>query len=172
MRLSSKTSYAVDALFDLAFHGQGRAAQARDIAERQELPVRYLEQILQDLRRAGLVEARRGPGGGYVLARPAAAICIADVVTALEGPLSDPFAPFAPLAPEDPDAPARRRSRARGATDVTAGLWRELGTKVEALYTGVTIQDLVTRARGAGLEPAPAPARPTSITGGARVDRP
>src|ERR687884_500492 len=87
MRLTSKTAYGVQALFDVAFHGGGRAGQAREVAERQRIPLRYLEQILQDLRRGGLVEAKRGPGGGYQLARPAAQVRLSDVVAALDGPV-------------------------------------------------------------------------------------
>ncbi len=69
MKLSTTTRYGVRALFDIAFHNQGRPTQARDIARRQEVPLRYLEQIFQELRRANLVEAKRGPRGGYSLAR-------------------------------------------------------------------------------------------------------
>ena len=79
MKLATKVQHGVAALFDLAFHGAGRAAQAREIAERQEIPLRYLEEILQELRRAGLVDARRGPRGGYALAREPSAISLADV---------------------------------------------------------------------------------------------
>src|SRR5438270_166570 len=70
MRLTSKTAYGVQALYDMAFHGGGRPVQAREVSSRQGIPLRYLEQILQELRRAGLVEGKRGPGGGYALARP------------------------------------------------------------------------------------------------------
>jgi len=70
MRVTTRTRYAIRALYHLAFHRAGDAAQAKEIAEAQKIPLRFLEQILQDLRRAGLVEARRGPRGGYALARP------------------------------------------------------------------------------------------------------
>jgi Rrf2 family transcriptional regulator, iron-sulfur cluster assembly transcription factor len=70
MRVTTRTRYAIRALYHLAFHRAGEATQAKEIAVAQKIPLRFLEQILQDLRRAGLVEARRGPRGGYALARP------------------------------------------------------------------------------------------------------
>jgi Rrf2 family protein len=80
--------------------------QARETAERQGDPLRYLEQILQDLRRAGLVEAKRGPGGGYALARPRAEVRLSDVVAALDGPVEELLS-----WEEPPEASARRRRR-------------------------------------------------------------
>jgi Rrf2 family protein len=87
MRVSSQVRYAVCGVFDLAYNGHGEPLQVRVIGERQEIPIRYLEQIFQRLRRANLVEARRGPHGGYRLARPASEITLRDVVEAVEGPL-------------------------------------------------------------------------------------
>ena len=87
MRVTTRTRYAIRALYDLAFHRRGQSALAKEIAARQQIPLRFLEQILQDLRRAGLIEARRGPHGGYALARPPAEITLADVLRAVRGPL-------------------------------------------------------------------------------------
>jgi Rrf2 family protein len=87
MRLSLQVQYAVCGVFDLAYNGQGRPVQIRVIGERQGIPARYLEQIFQRLRRARLVTSKRGPGGGYVLARTAAEITLRDVVEAVEGPI-------------------------------------------------------------------------------------
>lgn len=87
MRLSLQVQYAVCGVFDLAYNGQGRPVQIRVIGERQGIPARYLEQIFQRLRRARLVTSKRGPGGGYVLARAAAEITLRDVVEAVEGPI-------------------------------------------------------------------------------------
>jgi Rrf2 family protein len=87
MRLSLQAQYAVCGVFDLAYNGGGAPIQVRVIGERQRIPSRYLEQIFQRLRRARLVEGKRGPGGGYVLARPASQITLRDVIEAVEGPL-------------------------------------------------------------------------------------
>jgi Rrf2 family transcriptional regulator, iron-sulfur cluster assembly transcription factor len=83
MRLSNKGVYAVRAMFDLAFYGEDAPVQVKDIAERQCIPSRFLEQILQTLKRAELVKSKRGPGGGYVLGREASQINLAHVLRAL-----------------------------------------------------------------------------------------
>src|SRR6188474_3334919 len=87
VKLSNKGRYAVRALFDIAFYNEGRPTQVKDIAERQAIPPRFLEQIFQDLKRAGLVASRRGPRGGYQLAKTPAEIKLGDIVRALEGPI-------------------------------------------------------------------------------------
>ncbi|MEJ5376574.1 MAG: Rrf2 family transcriptional regulator [bacterium] len=88
MKLSTKGRYGVRAVFDMAYYGKGRPAQIRTIAERQEIPIRYLEQILNRLRRAGLVRTIRGPKGGYFLGKNPDQITVADVVRATDGPLN------------------------------------------------------------------------------------
>lgn len=85
MRFSLQAQYAICGVFDLAYNGQGEPVPVQAIGERQGIPARYLEQIFQRLRRAELVTGKRGPGGGYVLARPASAITLRDVVEAVEG---------------------------------------------------------------------------------------
>jgi Rrf2 family protein len=87
MRLSIQAQYAVCGMFDLAYNGGDQPVQVRVIGERQQIPARYLEQIFQRLRRAKLVRGKRGPGGGYVLARPAGEITLRHVIEAVEGPL-------------------------------------------------------------------------------------
>src|SRR5689334_15961231 len=87
VKLSKKGRYAVRALFDIAFYNEGQPTQVKDIATRQSIPPRFLEQIFQDLKRAGIVASKRGPQGGYNLARGAAEIGIGDVIRALEGPI-------------------------------------------------------------------------------------
>jgi Rrf2 family protein len=85
VRFSLQAQYAICGVFDLAYNGQGEPVPVQAIGERQGIPARYLEQIFQRLRRAELVTGKRGPGGGYVLARPASAITLRDVVEAVEG---------------------------------------------------------------------------------------
>lgn len=91
MRLTVKSEYAVLALIDLARSGGDTPAaapvSAREIAERQSIPSRFLEQVFASLRRAGIVDAVRGARGGFVLSRPAAAVTVLEVVEAVEGPL-------------------------------------------------------------------------------------
>lgn len=92
MRLSRRAQYALCGVFDLAFNGAGEPVRVAQIGERQGIPYRFLEQIFQDLRRAELVTGKRGPGGGYVLARRAEEISLRQVVEAVDGPLVAPAA--------------------------------------------------------------------------------
>jgi Rrf2 family cysteine metabolism transcriptional repressor len=88
MKISTRTEYGIRVLVTLARLGEEEACLSLTaIAKREKLPHAYLEQLVGDLRRAGLVSATRGQSGGYRLARPAADIAMADAVRALEGPL-------------------------------------------------------------------------------------
>ncbi len=88
MRVSAKADYAIRAAVELAAAGEGPTKGDR-IAQAQEIPVNFLENILVDLRNAGIVASRRGADGGYWLARPAAEISLADVIRAVDGPLAN-----------------------------------------------------------------------------------
>ena len=88
MRFSLQVQYAICGVFDLAYNGRGEPVQVRVIGDRQKIPVRYLEQIFQRLRRANIVASKRGPGGGYTLARAPGEISLREVVEGVEGPLS------------------------------------------------------------------------------------
>ncbi|MBI3968145.1 MAG: Rrf2 family transcriptional regulator [Chloroflexi bacterium] len=87
MRISMRTDYGVRAVTDLAQHYGRGLIQCRDIANRQRIPENYLDQLMTDLRKAGLVKSTRGPAGGHQLARPPAEVTMGQVVEALEGPL-------------------------------------------------------------------------------------
>jgi len=88
MRVSAKTDYALRAAVELAAaEGEGPVKGER-LATSQAIPLRFLENILLQLRHAGIVESRRGADGGYRLARPAAEVTLADVIRAIDGPLA------------------------------------------------------------------------------------
>lgn len=89
MKISTRTEYGIRVLVTLARTDDGTCLSLSEIARREKLPHAYLEQLVGDLRRAGLVNATRGQAGGYRLARPAAEIAMADAVRALDGPLLD-----------------------------------------------------------------------------------
>jgi Rrf2 family protein len=139
VKLSKKGRYAVRALFDIAFFNEGQPTQVKDIAERQNIPPRFLEQIFQDLKRAGIVASKRGPQGGYNLARAAGHIGIGDVIRALEGPIA--------LAEEgagtDRGSPSRR---------VTDAVFKELSGKIQSCFDNVTIADICGRAEDLGVQ--------------------
>lgn len=147
MRLSSQVRYAICAVFDLAYNAQGEALQVRVIGERQQIPVRYLEQIFQRLRRAGLVSGRRGPGGGFRLARPAREITLRDVVEAVEGPLDG----------GGPGAPGRRG--AGPAPYRPDFLWPQLADRIGAALAETTLEALCRDAARAAVRRANEDAR-------------
>lgn len=145
MKLSSKGRYGVRALFDMAFHAASEPAQIKDISARQAIPARFLEQIFQDLRRAGLITSKRGPRGGYQLARPPSEIRVGDVVRAVDGPIS-------PLSREDGSAARRANPTAREALRATDEVFRELAEQVEACFDRVSIADVVHKAEALGVQ--------------------
>ena len=89
MRVSAKADYALRACVELATAEGGVHIKGERIAQAQEVPLKFLENILGDLRQAGLVRSQRGVEGGYWLARPAEEITLADVIRAVEGPLAN-----------------------------------------------------------------------------------
>jgi Rrf2 family iron-sulfur cluster assembly transcriptional regulator len=147
VRITTRTRYAIRALYHLAFHRLGQAAQAKEIAAAQKIPLRFLEQILQDLRRAGLVETRRGPRGGYALARPPAEISMADVLRAVRGPLEELLG-----------VEGLRGSAAATSDDVPSRVWGEVGGRLIDVLEHATLGDFIARAEASGVRRAVAPA--------------
>jgi len=139
VKLSNKGRYGVRALFDIAFHNDGQPTQIKDIAAREAIPARFLEQIFQDLKRAGLVGAKRGPRGGYHLARPAGEIRLGDVVRALEGPIA-----ITGRAEQSPHP-------ATNGKDVTEVIFHEVSRRIEGCFDDVTIADMCRRGDELGL---------------------
>jgi Rrf2 family protein len=144
VRLALQVQYAICGAFDLAYNGLGEPVRIREIALRQGIPARYLEQIFQRLRRAGLVTSKRGPGGGYLLARAAAEITLRDVVEAVEGPLAEGLA--------GDGRPGRARTPFR-----PDFLWPALGEGLAALLDATTLEGLCRDAGRALVERAAAP---------------
>lgn len=144
MRLALQVQYAICGVFDLAYNGQGDPVRIREIGSRQGIPARYLEQIFQRLRRAGLVTSKRGPGGGYLLARPPAEITLRAVVEAVEGPLAEGLVAAAPGG--------------RGGTAFRPDfLWRALGERLAELLEATTVEGLCREAARLSVERAAPP---------------
>ena len=134
MRISAKGEYAIKAMLDLALHyGQG-LIPIQDIAARQGIPQRYLEQVLLLLKRAGFLQSKRGSAGGYQLMRPPQEITVGAVLSAMEGSLER----------AEPRQRAGRRSASDHARDLEA-LWEEISAAVSAVVDGVTFGDLGQR---------------------------
>ena len=132
MRLSTKGRYAVMAMVDLAQRcGEGPVSLA-DIAARQEISLSYLEQLFAKLRRSGLVNSVRGPGGGYLLAHPRDETRIADIIVAVDEPLhAVRCSPGAAIG--------CRGDRSRC---LTHDLWEELSNQIRLYLTSVTLGDV------------------------------
>src|SRR5262245_32878234 len=135
MRISAKADYAVRAAAELAAaQPQGRPVKGEQVAAAQAIPHKFLENILTDLRHAGLVRTRRGAEGGYALTRPAAEISVADVLRAVEGPL----AAVQGIRPES--------LRYEGAAVRLPEVWVALRANLRAVLERVSLADLAAGA--------------------------
>jgi Rrf2 family protein len=134
VRVSARVDYAVRALAELAAAATASAGPVKGdlIAARQGVPVNFLENILADLRRAGMVASQRGSVGGYWLAVPADTITVADVIRTVEGPLADVRG--GPL--EDLDYP--------GPAESLRAVWVATRASLRAVLEEVTIADVAT----------------------------
>jgi Rrf2 family protein len=129
MRLSARVDYALRAAAELAAAGDGPTTVG-ELAKEQDMPPKYLENILLQMRRAGLVRGQRGPEGGYVLARPPAEISLADVIRAVDGPLAS----IRGRRPEDvPYA---------GGAEALQQVWIAVRANLRAVLETVTLADL------------------------------
>lgn len=136
MRISSKGDYGLRALFDLAQRDGEGPVQSEEIAQRQGIPVNYLNQLLITMRRAGLIESLRGPQGGHMLARRPEAINLFEALSVLEGP----------LLPAEPG----RESLNPGVPEdhvLVDEVWGELRGHLEQILAAVTLEDLCQRKR-------------------------
>jgi Rrf2 family protein len=139
-KLSRKTMLALEAVIDIAFNARPEPVQAKEITARQGVPQRYLEQVMQQLVRAGVLKGVRGPRGGYRLAKERRRISVGDVVRVAE----------AVEAHEDNSDEGVARSEL-GMRIVTP-LIKTIQDDVMARLDAVTIEDLCERARSAGVE--------------------
>lgn len=130
MRTTAKADYAVRAAVELAAVGTGDPVKAEQIAEAQSIPLNFLENILAELRRAGIVESRRGAAGGYLLARPAEEITVADVIRAVEGPLAN-------VRGVSPDL-----LEYQGSAERLRDVWVALRANVRGVLEQVTLADI------------------------------
>lgn len=134
MKISTRGRYAVMAMADMAHavkSGDTGPISLADISQRQEISLNYLEQIFGDLRRAGLVESRRGKNGGYLLAGPMAGILIGDVIRAVDEPVEVTRCGVAAGC-------LKKQGRC-----LTHDLWAHLGGTIHAFLNSISLDDLV-----------------------------
>ena len=130
VRISAKADYAVRAATELAAAKEG-PTKGDVIARAQDIPLRFLENILGDMRQSGLVRSQRGADGGYWLAKPAKDISVADIIRAVEGPL-------AAVRGEAPEA-----IEFKGAAESLGRLWIAVRASLRGVLENVTLADLV-----------------------------
>ena len=138
LRLSRKTLLALEAVIDIAFNARPEPVQAKEITARQGVPQRYLEQVMQQLVRAGILKGVRGPRGGYRLARERRRISVGDVVRIAE-------------AIEDAEE-EKVRPRSELGLRIVAPLIQNLQDDVMGRLDGISIEDLCQQARAHGVE--------------------
>lgn len=131
MRVSAKVDYALRAAAELAAaQDAGVPTKAEALARSQDIPVKFLENILQSLRHAGVVQSKRGPDGGHLLARPAKEISLADVIRAIDGPLAG-------VAGVSPD-----QLEFGGAAEPMRDVWVAVRASLRSVLEHVTLADV------------------------------
>ena len=140
MRLTKKLMFAIEAVLDVAFYGTGEPVPSKEIANRQGIPRRYLEQVLQQLVHDGILSGQRGPRGGYRLGRDRGQISVADIVRSgykledARDPLTDPAGSELGHA-------------------VLRPIWQELEDQAFLRLERTSIADLCEAAKTSGIEP-------------------
>ena len=132
MKLTTKGRYAVTAMLDLALRYDKGAVTLADIAKRQGISLSYLEQLFAKLRRSGLVDSVRGPGGGYTLAMEPAKISVAEIIVAINKNI-------------DATRCGGEKNCHGDETCLTHQLWEDLSTRIHEFLNGITLGDLVTK---------------------------
>ncbi len=135
---SKRLIFAIEAVLDIAFHGQSQPVQSGALAKRQGVPKRYLEQMLQHLVRAGILAGQRGPRGGYLLGRERRRISVGDILRAIrqfEG---------------GPD-PIQGEAGSRIGIEIVRPLWRDLQIEMLARLDRVSLDELCQKAQSAGI---------------------
>jgi Rrf2 family protein len=130
VRVTAKVDYAVRALLELTAEDGGRPVKGERLAQAQEIPLKFLENILIDLRHAGIVRAQRGADGGYWLARPASEVTIGEVIRAVEGPLAS----VRGEPPEDVDY--------QGAAEHLRTVWIAVRASLRSVVDELTLADV------------------------------
>ncbi len=143
MKISTKGRYGLRIMTDLAVNGKGGPVSIKDIAEREHLSEKYLEQIIGTLSREGLVRSVRGARGGYCLTRDEAEITVEQILRATEGSLA-------------PVSCAEDNGKCENYCDcVTSFIWTEIYKATIAVVSGITLKDLAERNSNTAVECRP-----------------
>jgi Rrf2 family protein len=133
MKISTKIRYGTRAILELASHYGEGPIELKEIAKRESISLKYLEQLIVPLRTAGLVKSVRGSKGGYSLAKPPSEICLNDLIEILEGPLN--------LIECLNDSKVCQKIP----YCVTRDIWKEVSEAIQGIFHSVTLEDMVNR---------------------------
>ena len=139
LRLTRKMRYALEAVVDIAYNARPEPVQSREITQRQGIPQRYLEQVMQQLVHSNILKGVRGPRGGYTLARERRRISIGEIIRAIGDT-------------EDADAEKTETVSALGQSVINP-LWDEFQAEMMRRFDGITVEDLCKRADAAAITP-------------------
>ena len=143
MKISTKIRYGTRAMLELASHYGEGAIELKEIAQKESIPPKYLEQVIIPLRTAGLIKSARGSRGGYSLGKPPSEIYLKDVYEVLEGPV------YLVDCLRDPKVCQRVPSC------VTRDIWQEVSEAIGKVFSSLTLQDMVERKkRKEGMTPS------------------
>jgi Rrf2 family protein len=138
VKVTLKTRYGIVAALDLALQDGPGPVQAKTIAQRQDIPARFLEQVLSAMKKGGLVESVRGAQGGYVLSKDAGDTSLADIIHALDGTLE---------APGQKSKGTRRGGNPQRCELLLAAVWEQVREAERAILASVTLSELAERYR-------------------------
>lgn len=146
MRMSTKSRYGLRALFDIAYNNDTQPAQIQDISRRQQISPRYLEQIFQNLKKAGILKSKRGPQGGYTLARKPEQISVLEIIRATEQD-----ALMVDCSGEGKKTRRRKNDCPFEGRCVTETVWKDANDLLSDLFGNLTLETLCQRGLAMGL---------------------
>ena len=144
MMLTTKTRFGTTAVFDVAYNTSGLPIHVGEVAQRQEIPIKYLEQIFHKLKKADFIKSERGPSGGYTLTKDPSEITVRDIVRAVEESLDLVYC----IGSNSGNGNGCHRVK----QCVTRPLWQEASKRIEDYFDSVTISDLCKEAEKKGVK--------------------
>ena len=139
MKLTTMSRYGTRAVFDIAYNSTGLPVQVKDISERQQVPIKYLEQIFHKLKKTDFIKSERGPGGGYVLTKDPNEITVGDIIRAVK---EDTGLVSCVCNSADDGKPCARENQC-----VTRAVWQKAARQITNYFNSVTITDLCEDAK-------------------------
>jgi Rrf2 family transcriptional regulator, iron-sulfur cluster assembly transcription factor len=146
MRLSTKSRYGLRALFDISYNSGTLPAQIQDISRRQEISPRYLEQIFQNFKKSGILKSKRGPNGGYYLARGPEAITIREIIQSAEGDIA---------LVDCVNGKVSKRKKGECPSNgscVTQTVWKEATDRLNEFFDSMTLKTLCEKGQAMGVK--------------------